>query len=109
MKEFDQLEYAGFWARTLATLVDVILIFVVTTPLLLAVYGTNYFRSTAVIEGPLDFLISWVFPSVATIAFWFYHDATPGKMAIKAKILDAQTGNSPSFGQLIGRYLSYMA
>ena len=31
----------------------------------------------------------------------------PGKMAIRAKILDAKTGKNASTGQLIGRYFAY--
>jgi uncharacterized RDD family membrane protein YckC len=55
----------------------------------------------------MDFLLSWVFPAVAVILFWVKKQATPGKMAISAKIVDARTGNIPSVGQFIGRYLSY--
>ena len=41
------------------------------------------------------------------IAFWHYRSATPGKMVIHARIVDARTGEPPSVGQLIGRYLGY--
>ena len=46
-------------------------------------------------------------PAIAVILFWIYRQATPGKMAIGAKIVDAKTGGKPSTGQLIGRYLAY--
>jgi uncharacterized RDD family membrane protein YckC len=59
------------------------------------------------IQGPMDFLISWIFPAVAVILFWVAKQATPGKMAISAKIVDAQTGNAANQTQLIGRYLAY--
>jgi uncharacterized RDD family membrane protein YckC len=36
-----------------------------------------------------------------------YRQATPGKMAIGAKIVDAKTLGKPSTGQLIGRYFAY--
>ena len=36
-----------------------------------------------------------------------YRQATPGKMAIGAKIVDAKTGGNASTGQLIGRYFAY--
>jgi uncharacterized RDD family membrane protein YckC len=46
-------------------------------------------------------------PAIAVVLFWVYRQATPGKMAIGAKIVDAKTLGKPSTGQLIGRYLSY--
>lgn len=74
------------------------------------VYGRDYWLDPerfGFIAGPADILINWVFPAVAVILFWIYRQATPGKMAIKAKIVDERTGGKPSTGQLIGRYLAY--
>ena len=108
MNEETELEYAGFWSRTGATIIDTILLMLITAPLLISIYGTDYFTSEEIIAGSWDFLISWVLPAFATIIFWIYRAATPGKMAIKAKILDANTGRAPSTGQLIGRYFAYL-
>ncbi len=57
--------------------------------------------------GPADFLISWILPAIAVIAFWIIKPATPGKMAISAQIVDATTGQPASAGQLVGRYFAY--
>ena len=46
-------------------------------------------------------------PAVAVILFWIYRQATPGKMAVSARIVDSRTGGRPSTGQLIGRYFAY--
>jgi uncharacterized RDD family membrane protein YckC len=102
-------EYAGFWIRVWASIIDTVLIMLLTFPLLMAVYGTDYFdpEITGYIAGPLDFLISWVLPAIAVIVFWIYRSATPGKMAISARIVDANTGGKASTGQLIGRYFGY--
>jgi len=102
-------KYAGFWLRVWASIIDTILIMLITFPLLISVYGTDYFdpEISGFIAGPADFLISWVFPAIAIIVFWIYKSATPGKMVISAKIVDARTGEKASTGQLIGRYLSY--
>ena len=59
------------------------------------------------ITFPAEFLISWVMPFVAVILFWLYKQATPGKMVVSARVMDAQTGNPMSVGQAIGRYLAY--
>ena len=106
-KENHDLEYAGFWIRVWASIIDTILIAIITIPILLAIYGTQYFESEKIIEGPMDFLISWVLPAIAVITFWVYRAATPGKMAISSKIVDAQTGDQPSTGQFVGRYFAY--
>jgi len=105
----QNLEYAGFWIRVGASIVDSILIGLITYPLLISVYGSDYFdpESTGLIAGPADLLISWVLPAVAVILFWVYKSATPGKMVISAKIVDARTGGKASTGQLIGRYFGY--
>jgi uncharacterized RDD family membrane protein YckC len=44
---------------------------------------------------------------VATILFWIYKGATPGKMAVHARIVDARTGLHASTGQYVGRYFAY--
>lgn len=103
-------EYVGFWARVAATIVDTVVILVITFPLIVAIYGWAYFdseQSTGIFAGPMDLLISWVFPAVAVIAFWIYRQATPGKMLISARIVDAETGRNPSTAQCIGRYFAY--
>ncbi|WP_456402354.1 RDD family protein [Hydrogenimonas sp.] len=105
--ESGELEYVGFWPRLGASLIDTILLGIITWPLLAMFYGESYWSSEKYIEGPLDFLLSWVFPAVAIVLFWIARQATPGKMAISAKIVDAKSGSVPSKGQLIGRYLAY--
>ena len=101
------LEYVGFWLRVGAALIDTLLIVVITWPLLTAIYGTAYWSSEAMIQGPADFLLSWALPTAAIIVFWMAKQATPGKIAISARIVDAETGNAPSTAQLIGRYFGY--
>ena len=103
----DDLEYAGFWIRVGAALIDTILVSLIIWPLLTAVYGTDYWSSDRLIQGPLDFLLSWVLPAVAVILFWLARQATPGKMAIAARIVDARTGGKPTGTQLVIRYLGY--
>lgn len=103
------LEYAGFWVRTGATIIDTILLMLITSPLLISIYGWSYFNGekTDIIAGPADFLISWVFPAIAVIVFWVFKQATPGKMAVSAKIVDATTGQPATTAQLVGRYFAY--
>lgn len=103
------LEYAGFWIRTWASIIDTFLLILIIFPLLVSIYGWSYFdESSDLIAGPADFLISWVLPAVAVIVFWIYKQATPGKMAVSAKIVDATTGQPASTAQLVGRYFAYI-
>lgn len=103
----DDLEYTGFWLRVGAAIIDTLLISMIIFPLLWAIYGPVYFTSDRLIQGPLDFLISWVAPAVAVVLFWIARQATPGKMAIGARIVDAKTGGTPTNLQLVVRYLGY--
>jgi len=104
----DSLRYAGFWIRLWATVIDIVLLTLVTVPLLLSIYGFAYLDSQSAIRGPMDFLIQWVFPAIAAILFWRYGSATPGKMVLGVKIVDARTGGRLSVGQCVGRYFAYL-
>lgn len=103
----NDMEYAGFWIRVGASLIDTILVLLIITPVLTSIYGYTYWLNDAWIKGPWDFVLSYVFPAVAAVVFWTYKSATPGKMALRLTIVDARTGAKPSTGQFIGRYLGY--
>jgi uncharacterized RDD family membrane protein YckC len=105
--EADELEYVGFWARVGATLIDTALVLVVCLPLVTLVYGSSYWTSETLLQGPADFLINWLLPAIAVVVFWIYRQATPGKIAIGARIVDAETGGKPGTRQLVIRYLGY--
>jgi uncharacterized RDD family membrane protein YckC len=105
--EAENLEFVGFWARVRGSPIDTFVILIITAPLLMMVYGRNYFALTGALQGPADFLISYLLPAVIVIVFWSTKNATPGKTAIGAKIVDARTGEAPGLGQYIGRYFGY--
>jgi uncharacterized RDD family membrane protein YckC len=102
------IEYVGFWARTMASVVDTLIILVVSVPLLLLIYGMNYFTDPQAVAGTWDVVISYLFPIVAVLWFWIVKQATPGKMLLDAKIVDAKTGAKPSFAQFVLRYIGYI-
>lgn len=108
MQDVQHYEFGGFWQRLGATLVDAILIVLITFPVLWMIYGNAYFDSDKVIQGPADFVISYVLPLVATITLWHRFRATPGKMALGLVVVDAKTGQAPSMGQCVGRYFAYI-
>jgi uncharacterized RDD family membrane protein YckC len=100
-------EYVGFWARVGAAIIDSILMAIVLVPFFRLFYGGRDYNYVAMLDSPANIMINGVLPAVVVILFWVWRQATPGKMAIGAKIVDAKTGGKPSNGQFIGRYLSY--
>ncbi|MFQ3191254.1 MAG: putative RDD family membrane protein YckC [Paraglaciecola sp.] len=104
----DVNKYTGFWSRVGASLIDTIIIIAITYPVLISVYGWEYLEGDDIIAGYTDFILSFVFPMVAVIAYWVYRQATPGKIAISAKIVDAKTGEKPTLQQYITRYVGYI-
>jgi uncharacterized RDD family membrane protein YckC len=103
----NDLKYVGFWKRTVAVLIDTFLIILVTLPILIWVYGIEYLNNEHMEKGSFDFIINYVFPTIAVILLWKYYQATPGKMIFKATIVDAKTGSKPTLKQWIIRYLGY--
>ncbi|RMH37602.1 MAG: RDD family protein [Nitrospirae bacterium] len=122
----SHLRYAGFWIRLWASLLDTILVLMIVVPFLQFASGSAlpsfdfsgetssdlmrlfYVNSWSLVgKGPVDFLISWVLPAIAVLAFWICRSATPGKMAIGAKIVDATSFTDPTVKQLIVRYVGY--
>lgn len=104
----NEQEYAGFWIRLGATLIDVVIFLIVIAIPLTFIYGEDYWLGEQLIYGFWDVLINYVFPFVITIWFWRRFLGTPGKMVTKLKIVDAKTGNKMSVAQSIGRYFAYI-
>jgi len=103
----EQVEYAGFWIRTGAAIIDSILAMIIIMPLLTAIYGVSYWESELLFNGTWDVFLNYLFPAIAVVIFWVYKSATPGKMATKLTIVDARTGQHPTTSQFIIRYLGY--
>ncbi len=103
----SEYQYAGFWIRTGAALIDTVLWLIILVPLLSAIYGADYWNGNVFPVGIWDFMFGYILPAATVITFWVYKSATPGKMVTKLSIIDAQTGGTPLTGQFIGRYCAY--
>ena len=99
----DGAEYVGFWARLLASLIDLVGVMFVVVPVTVSLLGDGW----AYAQGGAAFFVNWVVPGAAYVAFWVSKGATPGKMAIKAVVVDAQTGATPDFWQALTRYVGF--
>ncbi len=105
--ENNELEYVGFWPRVGASIIDTILFGLIILPILTMYYGESYWANDAFLVGPFDFLMNYIIPAIAVIVFWTYKQATPGKMAISSKVVDAKTGGKATTWQLVIRYIGY--
>ena len=104
----ENQEYAGFWIRVAATLIDVVVILIVCGVPVTFIYGAEYWANDQLVKGFWDLFFSYVLPFIATIWFWLRFLGTPGKMALRLKIVDAKTGEKMSLGQSVGRYFAYI-
>lgn len=94
-------KYAGFWPRTLATIIDSIWLYGIIYAILIFTIG--YSESFS----PVQFTFEYVVPFIVVIAFWKYKQSTPGKMLFGMRIVDAETLGEVSTARLVVRYLAY--
>ncbi|MES2279885.1 MAG: RDD family protein [Pseudomonadota bacterium] len=103
----QNLEYVGFWPRLGATVIDVLLQLLITLPLTYAIYGRLSSSNENLFMGFSDVVVNLILPAVLVIWLWLRFGATPGKMAMSAKIVDADSGKPLSLIQSVIRYVGY--
>ena len=106
-------EYAGFWRRSAAHLIDILWIVPPVFGLLYGVYGNEL----ATILSQIDtleleafaklLLLCCSLPTVLIGWFWLKYAATPGKLLFDCEIVDARSGAPIRVPQILLRYLSY--
>ncbi len=101
----NDVQYAGFWIRAAATILDTILLLIVILPIAFLFVDTDSMMAGE--GGAMAIILNYVAPALVVILFWVYKSATPGKMILKLRIVDADSGDKPSTAQFIGRYFSY--
>ena len=95
--------YAGFWIRFAAALIDAV-----------AVFAASWLLSLLAIFLPVYSMA--VFPLLGLLYYWLFtglKGQTPGKMAVRIKVVDAQ-GNTPGLGaaalrEILGKLISAIA
>ena len=95
-------DYASFWARALALLLDAVIVTVIVVPILVLGFGVQEIPT----ENSWELLV-FLATAAAVIAFWRAFGATPGKIALGLKVVDARTGGAPGIGRLILRFFAY--
>jgi uncharacterized RDD family membrane protein YckC len=98
-------DYAGFWQRAAAQVIDWLIVVVIAVPIMVLGFGMRQV-SLDPAEHSWD-LLGFLAVAVAVIGFWRYCGATPGKIALGVKIVDAATGGPPTLGRLVLRFFAY--
>jgi len=110
----NEQSYAGFWIRALAYLIDSVLLITVQTALSLLINLTIGMLGIATDGDPAINTIIWLFGAVLSISyavfFTGYCGQTPGKMALRIKVI--RTDGSPiNYGraalrEVLGKFIS---
>lgn len=111
LPDIDQLmpvkyQYAGFWPRFLAAFIDSFLYFVLLLPLGILFDSAMYHEFYGA-YSLFDLMVQLLF-AVVYIVCWMYFAATPGKVLMGLRVVDAKTGNKINFKQALVRYLGYI-
>lgn len=115
MNHPEHLKYAGFWRRLLAFILDSFLFSAVVAPLLLLIYGRDYFYWSSeqagmfTTYGLADFLLTTLLPIVLIIGFWVKLGATPGKLLLDCRVVDANTLQPLGWKKALLRCVAYAA
>ena len=102
----SEIRYAGFWSRTLATVIDSIWLYGIIYGILWVLVGPDIFSPDANYTMT-QFTFEWVIPLIVVMAFWITKSATPGKMLFQMRIVDAENFQPVSSSRLLVRYLAY--
>jgi len=102
----DNSQYVGFGTRFYAAFIDTLICLFIILGIYYLIYGTSIPNSLEEMSFS-NIVIQYIFPFIATLVFWIYKSATPGKILVKAVIVDATSYEKPSVKQLVIRNLGY--
>lgn len=125
-------KYVSFNGRLFATFIDLILSTIILMPFFSLEYPPEVAKTlndletgaitqdhaaqillTQITQGSgitniySNSMIQFFVSALVIILFWFFRSATPGKMLLKMRIVDADTGGKPSLLSFFIRYIGY--
>ena len=113
----SEFEYAGFWIRFVACLVDNLIIMIIIAPYWFYNYQQMmampadqipfYSVGDAILYSAGDAILNLVM-AAAVVWFWVKKGATPGKMLFGLQVRDTKTGQFISVPRALLRYFSYL-
>jgi uncharacterized RDD family membrane protein YckC len=108
----QNLAYAGFWLRFAAKLIDAVILYIAQVPInsafgisMTGQAGQNPLEGGYFLRMGMATSLNLVVGIAFTVFFLGRFGATPGKMALKLKVV-RPTGAPISYAQALGRYLS---
>ncbi|MGD9740420.1 MAG: RDD family protein [Bauldia sp.] len=97
--------YAGFWVRFVALILDGIIVGAVFSILNPLVFGTSYWDLDEMYSLGNTWLGA-VLQAAYVWTMWYFFGATLGKMALRLRVVSADTLGYLSFGQVVGRWFA---
>jgi uncharacterized RDD family membrane protein YckC len=102
------LEYAGFWIRLGASIVDIIFLLVILYTVYCTISGFSINTGLPHIPPIVLAVFFWLICSAYLIGFWAWKGQTPGKLLLGIKII--RTDSSPlDWQHALQRYLGCIA
>jgi len=108
-----ELEYAGFWLRAGAWLLDTLYLTTFITFCHLLIFGNAGFSLESAPGGGWEVKSNGfgyyddLFMMGVTVAMWVRFYGTPGKLLLDCYVVDQETGQSVTWGKSLLRYLCY--
>lgn len=109
----DDIRLAGFGRRSLAIIVDFIVLSIISAGLLYGIYGSEYFawvQENNVMfasYGAAELLVNYGLPTLMFVACWRLFGATPGKFLLGCQVVDSETLARITWRQSVMRYFGY--
>ena len=100
------VEYVGFFTRLKATFIDIFFIILPIDYILALFFGFDAFKSSE--PNPLLTLLQFIFISLTYALFWSKTGQTPGKKAVKIKIVDSISFKKIGFFRGYARFIFYV-
>jgi uncharacterized RDD family membrane protein YckC len=105
--------YAGFWRRFAAFILDYIMFSSVLFLIIYLIHGSDYLhwlrdQQGRVVYSVPEALLNYVLWPAVTVIFWMQMSATPGKLLLSCRVVDADTFKPLRFGQAVLRCFGYL-
>ncbi|WP_338663553.1 RDD family protein [Pararoseomonas sp. SCSIO 73927] len=104
MSDRHGVELADFWSRTAAQLIDAA--WMLPLGFVLVTLGEGV-RGGQALSAGADLLLQLI-SALIILQFWVTRQASPGKMLMRLRVVDAETGGMPPFPRLVARYVGYI-
>jgi len=106
--------FGGFWIRVGSKLIDGVILWLVQLPIGLVLggvlgfsnQGSDFKLSTMLFVQAINISSSIIIPMIYNVWFLTWKSATPGKLILGLKIINADGSEKISFGKAIGRFFA---